>query len=120
MRVSCFYNNAVAYAFSSTYTIAPNVDTAIVSDTESDNEGNFDDSLVAKWYQPLNEAPTVAPPLVPTPPAAIEPGPVVNLPIPKSSGFNLGASLIYIDANGSSKTVVYKGGMPDNLYHTIC
>jgi hypothetical protein len=114
-RVSCFYNNAVAYAFSSTYTIAPNVNTAIVLDTESDNESDTNNSLVFEWYQPSNEAPTVAPPLVPAPPPAIKPGPVVNSLIPKSSGFNLGTSLIYIDGNSSSKTVVYEGAMPNNF-----
>jgi hypothetical protein len=119
-RVSHFYNNAVAYAFSSAYTIAPNVDAAIVLDTESDDKSNTNDSLVAKGYQPLNEAPTLAPPLVPIPPPAIKPGPVVDSPIPKSSGFDLGVSLIYINGNGSSKTVVYKGAMPNNLHHTIC
>ena len=87
---------------------------------ESNNKSNTDNSLVAEWYQPLHEAPTTALPLVPTPPPAIEPGPVVDLPIPKSSGFDLGASLIYINGNGSSKTVVYKGAMTNNLHHTIC
>jgi hypothetical protein len=110
----------VAYAFSSVYTIAPHVNAAIVSDTESDDKSDTDDSSVAQWYQPSNEAPTVAPPSVPAPPPAIEPGPVVDSPIPKSSGFNLGASLIYIDGNGSYKTVVYEGAMPNNLHHTIC
>jgi hypothetical protein len=117
-RVSCFYNNAVAYAFSFVYLIAPNVNAVIVLDTESDNESNTNDSLVAEWYQPSNEALT-APPLVPAPPPAIKPGPVVDSPIPKSPGFDLCASLIYIDGNGSSKTVVYEGAMPKNLHHTI-
>jgi hypothetical protein len=35
------------------------------------------------------------------------------------NSFDLGASLIYIDGNGSSETVVYKGAMPDDLHHTI-
>jgi hypothetical protein len=119
-RVSRFYDDAVAYAFSSAYTIAPNVNAVIVLDTESDDESNTDDSSVAKWYQPSNEAPTVAPPLVPAPPPAIEPTPVVDSPIPKSSSFDLGASLIYFGGNGSSKTVVYERAMPNNLHHTIC
>ncbi len=107
--------------FSSAYTIAPkNVNVAIVSDTKSDNKSDTNDSSVDEWYQPSNEAPTVAPPLVPAPPPAIEPGPVVILPIPKSSGFDLGASLIYIDGKGSSGTVIYERAMPNNLHHTIC
>ena len=100
-------------------TIAPNINTVIVLDTESDSKSNTNDSLVANWYRPSNEAPTIAPPLVPAPPPAIEPGPVVDSLIPKSPGFDLGASLIYIDGNGSSETVVYEGAMPDNLHHTI-
>ncbi len=119
MRVSHFYNNAVAYAFSSVYTIASNINAAIVSDTESDDKSDTNDSLVSKWYQPSNEAPIVAPPSVPAPCTANKPGPVVDSPIPKSSGFNLGASLIYINGNSSSKTVVYEGAMPNNLHHTI-
>ncbi len=118
-RISGFYDNMVAYAFSSAYTIAPHVNAAVVSDLESDNESNTDDVSAAKWYQPLNETPTPAPPLMPVPPPATNADAVVNLPVQKTPGFDLGASLIYINGNGSSETVVYKGAMPNDLHHTI-
>jgi hypothetical protein len=56
---------------------------------------------------------------MPVPSPATNADAVLNLPVQKSPGFNLGASLIYIDGNGSSKTVVYKGAMPNDLHHTI-
>jgi hypothetical protein len=49
-KISRFYDDAVAYAFSSANTLPPDVDLAIVSDTESDDEGDFNDSLVVEWY----------------------------------------------------------------------
>ncbi len=109
----------MAYVFSSVYTITPHVNAAVVSDSESDNKSNTDDVSVAKWYQPSNETPTAAPPLMPVPSPATNADAVLNSPVQKSPGFNLGASLIYIDGNGSSKTVVYKGAMPNDLHHTI-
>ncbi len=109
----------MAYAFSSAYTIAPHVNTAVVLDSESDNKSDTDDVSIAEWYQPSNETLTTAPPLMPVPSPATNAGAVLNLPVQKSPGFNLGASLIYIDGNGSSETVVYEGAMPDDLHHTI-
>jgi hypothetical protein len=49
-RISHFYDDAVAYAFSSAYIIAPNVDPVIVSDTESDNESTSDEDSSVKRY----------------------------------------------------------------------
>ncbi len=109
----------MTYAFSSAYTNAPHINAAGVLDLELDDESNTDDISVAKWYQPSNKAPTNAPPLMPVPPPATKTNAVVNLLVQKSPGFDLGASLIYINGNGSSETVVYKGAMPDDLHHTI-
>jgi hypothetical protein len=92
----------------------------IVSDTESGNESTSDeDSLVVERYQPSNETSTIATLLVPTPPPPVDPDPVVTLATPRPPGFDLDASLVYIDGKGSSKTVVYEGATPDGLHHTI-
>ncbi len=109
----------MAYAFSSAYTIAPHVNAAVVLDLESDNESDTDDVSVAEWYQPSNETPTAAPPLMPVPSPATNAVAVVDSPVQKSPGFDLGASSIYINGNGSSETLVYEGAMPDDLHHTI-
>ncbi len=87
--------------------------------SESDDKSDTDDVSIAEWYQRLNEVSTPAPPLMPVPPPATKTDEVVNSPVQKSPGFNLGTSLIYIDGNGSSETVVYEGAMPDDLHHTI-
>ncbi len=57
------------------------------------------------------------PPLVLAPPPAVDAAKVVNPPTPIPSGFDLGASLIFINGKGASETVVYKGAMPDELHH---
>jgi hypothetical protein len=48
----------------SAYTIAPDVYPAITSDTESNDEGDTDNSLVIEWYQPSREAPAPVSPLM--------------------------------------------------------
>ncbi len=90
-----------------------------MSDTESDDEGDTDDSSVVEWYQTSKEVSAPVPPLVSAPPPAVDAAKLVNMPTPTPSGFDLGASLIYIDGKGSSETVVYEGAMPDGLHHTI-
>jgi hypothetical protein len=101
------------------YTVTPDVNPAIVSDTESDDEGDTDGSFVVEWFQPSKEASAPVPPFVSAPPPAVDAAKVVNPPTPIPSGFDLGASLIYIAVKGLSETVVFEGAMPDCLHHTI-
>jgi hypothetical protein len=76
--------------------IAPDVNPAIVSDTESDDECNTNDSSIVEWYQPSKETPAPVSPLVSAPPPAVDAAKVVNPPYPIHSGFDLGKSLMYI------------------------
>ena len=121
------YNDAVAFAFSSAFSILPDTtdDPALVSDTEdSDDEdtGTLPSHLVdndaTEWYTPPPQTASI-------PPITVVDPPVVTLPSTSThhtdgSSFELGMSLSFYDGHGNLEVVVYKGVMPDGLTHTVC
>jgi hypothetical protein len=126
-RVQQRYNKAVAFAFSSAFSILPDStdDPAFVSDTEdSDDEdiGTLPSLLVeddtTEWYKP-------PPQTAPVPPITVNDPPIETLPSMSThrtdgSSFELDMSLSFYDGRGNSEMVIYEGVMPDGLTHTIC
>jgi len=120
-RICRSYNDAVSYAFSSAFTIAPTTpDSALVSDDDdSDSEDKSakpaDLLPQVEWYSPppfdQSEVHVSSSPAVPPPPTTSQ---------APSNQFQLGMSLSYFDGGGKTETVVYEGVMPDGLTHTIC
>ena len=125
-RLKRHYDDKVAFAFSSAFSISPHQadDAALVSDDDDlDDEENiptdekgralthFSDGPVedVEWYTPLPPPPNLSPPLPSLPPPIL----------PPSNSFELGMSLVFADGTGKSETVVYEGVMPDGLTHTV-
>ena len=120
-RVQQQYNDAVAFAFSSAFSILPDGtdDPALVSDDEDD--GPLPSHLVEddamEWYAPPPQPAS-------TPPITVDHPPIETIPSPlphrtDGSSFELGMSLSFYDGRGNSEMVVYKGVMPDGLTHTV-
>ena len=119
------YDDNVAFAFSSAFSISPNhvEDPALVSDDEeSEDEGDashrntghaatqsVDSVEDLEWFTP-------PPPPSDLPPPFPSPRPPIS---PPSNSFELGMSLTFSDGAGKSETVVYEGVMPDGLTHTV-
>jgi len=120
------YNDAVAFTFSSAFSISPDStdDPALVLDTEdSDDEDNGtlpshlveDDAM--EWYTP-------PPQTASTPPITVDDPLVETIPSPSThhtdgSSFELGMSLSFYDGRGNSEMVIYEEVMPDGLTHTV-
>jgi hypothetical protein len=126
-RVRQRYDNVVAHAFSSGFSISPDStdDPTLVSDTEdSDDEdtGILPNHLVennaTEWYTPPLPIKSVPPILSVEPPVNTLPSTLTSHT--DSSLFKLGMSLSFYDGRGNSEVVVYKGVMSDGLTHTVC
>ena len=125
-RVRQRYDDAIAFAFSSAFSILPNStdDPALVSDTEDSDDkdtgilpNHLAEDNATEWYTP-------PPPIKSVPPILVVEPHVNTLPSTSTSHadgslFKLGMSLSFYDGCGNSKVVVYKGVMPDGLTHTI-
>ena len=120
-RVQQQYNNAIAFTFSSDFSISPDStdDPALVSDDEDD--GRLPSHLVEddamEWYAP-------PPQTASTPPITVDDPPVKTISSQLThptdgSSFELGMSLSFYDGRGNSEMVVYEGVMPDGLTHTV-
>ena len=114
-RLRRSYDDKVAFAFSSAFSISPNQveDAALVSDDEgSDDEDDStpqnngrattqpvdDSSDDIEWFTPPPPPPDLPPPL-----------PSLRPPLsPPSNSFQLGMSLVFSDKAGKSETVVYE------------
>jgi len=120
-RVQQRSNDAVAFTFSSAFSISPDStdDPALVSDDEdADTLASHlveDDTM--EWYAP-------PPQTVSTSPITVDDPPVETIPFPSThrtdgSSFELGMSLSFYDGRGNSEMVIYEGVMPDGLTHTV-
>jgi hypothetical protein len=125
-RVKQRYDDAVAFAFSSAFSISPDNtdDPVLVSDTEdSDDEdtGTLPSHLVdndaMEWYTPPPQTSSIAPIMIVDPPVATLPSTPTHCT--DGSSFELGMSLSFYDGRGNSEVVVYEGVMPDGLTHTV-
>jgi hypothetical protein len=119
------YNNAIAFAFLSAFSISPDgwEDAAVVSNTkDSDDEDSkpFPSHLVnnnaLEWHTP---PPPVASEPPPAPDASVPWMPLPTTSLSSSDSFELGMSLIFYEGHDNTEVVVYKGVMPDSLFHTI-
>jgi len=125
-RVQQRYNDAVAFAFSSAFSILPDStdDPALVSDTEDSDDkdnGTLPSHLVEdnamEWYTPPPQTASI-------PPITVDDPPVKTIPSPSThrtdgSSFELSMSLSFYDGRGNLEMVVYEGVMPDGLTHTV-
>ncbi len=115
------YNDAVAFAFSSAFSISPDStdDPALVSDDEDD--GPLPSHLVEdddmEWYAPPPQTASTSPITVDDPPVKTIPSLLTHRT--DGSSFELGMSLNFYDGRGNSEMVVYKGVMHDGLTHTV-
>jgi hypothetical protein len=128
LRVRLQYDDKIAFAFSSAFSISPQSqdDAALVSD----NDGSEDEDMVPTTCNtgyatiqpvshPLNEVEWYEPP--PPPPKSLPRPPPIITPLISllANLFELGMSLVFSDGTGCSETLVYKGVMPDGLTHTV-
>jgi hypothetical protein len=123
-RLRQAYDDHIAYAFSSAFTISPSRldDPTMVSNNKDSDEGTVFPAHMAQnngyvqikdnkdWYQPQNPSSPPSPPPSPSLPPPITPPPIL---------FELGMSLTFLDGAGTEETVVYEGVMPDGLTHTV-
>ena len=122
------YDDAVAFAFSSAFSVSPenNWDTAaVISDgKETDDE---DDAPLPSHLVEDNVVEWSSPPHldVTTPSLALTSVDAVpNQPFPRpssslSDSFELGMSLSFYDGHDNVDMVVYEGVMPNGLTHTV-
>jgi hypothetical protein len=122
------YDNKIAFAFSSSFSISPQSqeDAALVLDNDNSEDKDMVSMTCNTGYatpqpvsHPLNKVEWYEPP--PPPPENLpHPLPITTPPIsPPSNSFKLGMSLVFSDGASCNDTVVYKGVMPDGLTHTV-
>ena len=124
-RLRRAYDNHIAYAFSSAFTISPSHldNPTMVSDDKDSNEGAVSPACVAQnngyvqikddkdWYlPPQNLSSPPSPPPQPGLPPPITPPPM---------SFELGMSITFLDGADKEETVVNDGVMPDGFTHTV-